>query len=251
MTTIMTTTTPTDGIAAEKSTGISDVADDWSLPPGFAPRGSAVRGEEDDDDAPSYIVPVPTIYESTERGERRFDLYSRLLLDRIIVLSRAIDDRVANLVTAQLLFLESQDPEKDISIYINSPGGSITAGMGIYDTMRTIKCDVSTTVIGQAASMGSFLLLAGTKGKRFALPNSRIMIHQPSGGWRGQATDLAIHMEEMRRIRKMVYGLMAEHTGRTFEEVDAASERDNFMSPQQALDFGIIDAVVDRTNRKK
>jgi len=205
--------------------------------------------DEDDDNTPEYVVPVPLVYEQTERGERRFDLYSRLLLDRIIVLSREIDDRIANLVTAQLLFLESQDPNKDISIYINSPGGVVTAGMAIYDTMQLLRCSVSTTVIGQAASMGAVLLLAGAKGKRHALPNSRIMIHQPSGGGRGQATDLRIQYDEMMRTREMLYTVMANHTGRTFEEIEKASYRDNFMSPQQAMDFGIIDSISD-TNRK-
>ncbi|MDX2175123.1 MAG: ATP-dependent Clp protease proteolytic subunit [Candidatus Sumerlaeia bacterium] len=193
-------------------------------------------------------MPVPTVYEQTERGERRFDLYSRLLVDRIIVMSRAIDDRVANLVTAQLLFLEAQDPEKDINIYINSPGGVVTAGMAIYDTMQSIRCAVSTTVIGQAASMGAVLLLSGAKGKRYSLPNSRIMIHQPSGGGRGQATDLRIQYEEMMRTRDTLYRVMAEHTGRSFDEVLKASDRDNFMSPEAAKEFGIIDEIVDRNN---
>lgn len=213
-------------------------------------RAGAPRADEDDD-TPEYVVPVPLVFESTERGDRRFDLYSRLLLDRIIVLSREIDDRVANLVTAQLLFLEAQDPGKDISFYINSPGGVVTAGMAIYDTMQMIRCDVSTTVIGQAASMGAVLLLAGTKGKRFALPNARIMIHQPSGGGRGQAVDLKIQYEEMMRTRDMLYQVMSRHTGRTFDEIMKASDRDNFMSPEQAIEFGIIDGIANRKAEKK
>lgn len=204
------------------------------------------RADEDDDDEMPYIVPVPQVFESTERGDRRFDLYSRLLVDRIVLLSRPIDDRVANLLTAQLLFLEAQDPDKDISLYINSPGGSVSAGMAIYDTMQLLRCKVSTTVIGQAASMGAVLLLAGAKGKRYALPNARIMIHQPSGGSRGQATDLRIQYEEMMRVRDMLYAIMSEHTGRSVEEILKASDRDNFMSPEQAIEFGIIDAIAER-----
>lgn len=204
------------------------------------------RADEDDDDDNVVLIPVPSVFEETDRGDRRFDLYSRLLLDRIVMLQRPIDDRVGNLITAQLLFLESNDPGKDVSIYINSPGGVVTAGMAIYDTMQLVRCEVSTTCIGQAASMGAVLLLAGAKGKRYALSNARIMIHQPSGGARGQATDLRIQMEEMIRIRQMLYAVMSKHTGRTVDEITAASDRDNFMSPEEAMNFGIIDAVVSK-----
>lgn len=200
----------------------------------------------DDDDWDYYVIPNPMVYEETERGMQRYDLYSRLLKDRIIFLGRDVNDRVANLVTAQLLFLETQDPGKDVNFYINSPGGSISAGMAIYDTMQLIKCDTATVCIGQAASMGAFLLLAGAKDKRSALPHARIMIHQPLGGGRGQVSDLYIQYREMMRVRDMVYGTIAKHTGRTFEEVVAACDRDNFMGPEQAKEFGIIDRVVER-----
>lgn len=201
---------------------------------------------EDDDDFNYYIIPNPIVVEENERGVQRYDLYSRLLKDRIIFLGRDIDDRVANLITAQLLFLETQDPEKDINFYINSPGGVITSGLGIYDTMQLIKCDVATVCIGQASSMGSLLLLSGTKGKRGALPHARIMIHQPLGGMRGQAADLEIHYREMVAIRDTVYGIMSHHTGRTFDEVFHACDRDNYMSPEEAKNFGIIDQVITR-----
>jgi len=171
-------------------------------------------------------------------------LYSRLLLDRIVLINREFDDRLASLVTAQLLFLESQDAEKPINIYINSPGGVITSGMAIYDTMQLIKPEVSTTVIGQAASMGAVILLAGAHGKRYALPNSRIMIHQPSGGSRGTSIDIEIQTRETVRVRERLYEVMAEHTGRSVEEIFKACDRDNFMEPQEALDFGIIDEIV-------
>ncbi len=197
-----------------------------------------------DDDGDVIYIPVPRIIEQTERGERVFDLFSRLLVDRIIMLNRDFNDRMANLITAQLLFLESQDPEKPIHIYINSPGGVITSGMAIYDTMQLIKPKISTTVMGQAASMGSFILLAGDKGQRFALPNSRIMIHQPSGGSGGTSMDIEIQTREMVRVRESLYGLMAKHTGHTIEEIYKACERDNFMSPEEAKDFGLIDEVV-------
>lgn len=197
----------------------------------------------DDDDDVIYI-PVPRVIEQTDRGERVFDLFSRLLCDRIIMLNREFDDRMANLITAQLLFLESQDPEKPIHIYINSPGGVITSGMAIYDTMQLIKPKISTTVMGLAASMGSFILLAGEKGQRFALPNSQIMIHQPSGGSRGTSMDIEIHTNEIVRVRESLYGLMAKHTGRTIEEVHKACERDNNMSAEEAKEFGLIDEIV-------
>ncbi|MBI1289872.1 ATP-dependent Clp protease proteolytic subunit [bacterium] len=192
-------------------------------------------------------MPHPMVYEETERGSQRFDLYSRLLRDRIIFMGSEVNDRVANLITAQLLFLETQDPDKDVNFYINSPGGSISAGMGVYDTMQLVRCDVATVCIGQAASMGSFLLCAGAKGKRGSLPHSRIMIHQPAiGTIRGQVTDLNIQYQEMMRVREMVYGTIAKHCGRPFEQVAEACYRDNFMSPAQARDFGLIDNIIER-----
>ena len=189
---------------------------------------------------------VPYVVEQTSRGERSYDIFSRLLNDRIIMLSDQVNDATASLVVAQLLYLESQDTEKDISLYINSPGGSITSGMAIYDTMQYIKCDVSTICIGMAASMGAFLLAAGTKGKRFALPNSEIMIHQPliSGGLSGQCTDIKIHSDHLVRIRQRMNEMLAENTGKPFEQVQADTERDNYMTAQEALEYGIIDKVI-------
>ena len=189
---------------------------------------------------------VPYVVEQTSRGERSYDIFSRLLNDRIIFLSEEVNDTTAALVVAQMLYLEAQDPDKDIQFYINSPGGSVTAGMAIYDTMRYIKCDVATICVGMAASMGAFLLSAGTKGKRMALPNAEIMIHQPSAGTQGQITDMAIHLKRLQIIKERMNHIMAENTGRTVEEVTAACERDNFMSAQEALDFGLIDRVIDR-----
>ena len=187
---------------------------------------------------------VPMVVEQTARGERAFDIYSRLLKERVIFLVGPIDDFMANLVVAQLLFLESENPDKDISLYINSPGGVITSGLSIYDTMRFVKPDVSTLCIGQACSMGSFLLSAGAKGKRFALPNSRIMIHQPSGGAQGQATDIEIQAREILKMREQLNGLYAEHTGQPLERIERDMERDNFMSATQARDYGLIDSVI-------
>ena len=197
---------------------------------------------------------VPMVIETTGRSERAYDIYSRLLKDRIILLGSEVNDTVASLVCAQLLFLESQDPEKEISLYINSPGGSVTAGLAIYDTMRYItapvstvcmgRCDVSTICIGLAASFGAFLLAGGTRGKRLALPNSQIMIHQPLGGFQGQATDVDIHAREMLRIKERLNTLLAENTGKSYDEVVRATERDNFLTPEQALEFGIIDRVL-------
>ena len=187
---------------------------------------------------------IPYVVEQTNRGERSYDIYSRLLKDRIIFLGGEIDDDVANTVVAQLLFLEMEDPDADICLYINSPGGSVTAGMAIYDTMQYIKCDVATITIGMAASMGAFLLSAGTKGKRMALPNAEIMIHQPSAGTQGQITDMAIHLKRLQVIKERMNKIMAENTGRTIEEVTAACERDNFMSAEEALAFGLIDKVI-------
>ena len=188
---------------------------------------------------------IPYVVEQTSRGERSFDIFSRLLNDRIIFLSEEVNDTSASLSVAQLLYLEAQDPDKDIQFYINSPGGSVTAGMAIYDTMRYIKCDVATICVGMAASMGAFLLSAGTKGKRLALPNAEIMIHQPSAGTQGQITDMAIHMKRLQTIKERMNRIMAENTGRSIEEVTAACERDNFMTAEEALAFGLVDRVLD------
>ena len=190
---------------------------------------------------------VPMVVEQTNRGERSYDIYSRLLNDRIVFLSEEVNDTTASLVVAQLLYLEGQDPDKDISFYINSPGGSITAGMAIYDTMQYIKPDVSTICVGMAASMGAFLLTSGAKGKRFALPNSEIMIHQPLGGTKGQATDLKIHTEWILRIRDKLNRILSENTGQPLEVIQRDTERDNFMDAQQALEYGLIDKIF--TNR--
>jgi len=189
---------------------------------------------------------VPVVVEQTNRGERAYDIYSRLLKDRIIFLGTAIDDLVANTVIAQLLFLEAEDPKKDIHLYINSPGGSVTAGLAIYDTMQYIKPDVSTICLGQAASMGAFLLAAGAKGKRFALPYSRIMIHQPSGGAQGQSTDIDIQAKEILRIRQIINEILSKHTGQPIEKIERDTDRDYFMSAQQAKEYGIIDEVMTR-----
>ena len=189
---------------------------------------------------------VPMVVEQTGRGERSYDIFSRLLNDRIIFLSDEVNDATASLVVAQLLYLEAQDPDKDISFYINSPGGSVTAGMAIYDTMNFIKCDVSTVCIGMAASMGAFLLSAGTKGKRFALPNSEIMIHQPLGGAKGQATDIKIQAELILRTRDRLNAILAKNTGKSIDEIARDTERDNYMTADQALDYGLIDKVIDK-----
>ena len=188
---------------------------------------------------------IPYVVEQTSRGERSYDIFSRLLNDRIIFLSEEVNDATASLIVAQMLYLEAQDPDKDIQFYINSPGGSVTAGMAIYDTMQYIKCDVATITIGMAASMGAFLLSAGTKGKRMALPNAEIMIHQPSAGTQGQITDMAIHLKRLETIKARMNRIMAENTGRPVEEVTAACERDNFMSAEEALAFGLIDRVLE------
>ncbi len=188
---------------------------------------------------------VPIVVEQTNRGERSYDIYSRLLKDRIIFLGTPIDDYVANLVIAQLIFLEADDPGQDIFIYINSPGGVVTSGLAIYDTMQYIKPDIQTICIGQAASMGSFLLTAGTKGKRHALPNSRIMIHQPSGGFQGQASDIEIHATETRKIKDKLNSIMAKHTGKDVKQVEKDSDRDNFMSAVEAKEYGLVDDVIE------
>lgn len=194
---------------------------------------------------------VPMVVEQTARGERAFDIYSRLLKDRLIFLGGPIDDYVANLVVAQLLFLESENPDKDISIYINSPGGVVTAGLAIYDTMQFIKPDVSTMCVGQAASMGALLLAAGTHGKRYCLPNARVMIHQPLGGVQGQASDIAIHAEETLKIRAKLNQILAKHTGQPEEVIAKDTDRDNFMSSDKAVKYGLVDKILDYRNTKK
>jgi len=196
----------------------------------------------------SYLVPM--VVEQTNRGERSYDIYSRLLKDRIVFLGSSIDENVANLVIAQLLFLEAEDPDKDISLYINSPGGSITAGMAIYDTMQHIRCDVSTICVGLAASMGAFLLAAGAKSKRFALPNAEIMIHQPLGGTQGQATDIEIHARRILRMRESLNKILAERTGQSLEKIQEDTERDYFMSAEEAKNYGIIDEVMSQPRKK-
>ncbi len=187
---------------------------------------------------------IPMVIEQSGRGERSYDIYSRLLKERVIFLVGPVNDMVANLVVAQLLFLEAENPDKDISLYINSPGGSVTAGMSIYDTMQFVKPDVSTLCIGQAASMGAFLLAAGAKDKRFSLPNSRIMIHQPSGGFQGQSSDIAIHAKEIMYLREKLNAILSSHTGKTADEIDLDTERDNFMSAEESVKYGMIDKVI-------
>jgi len=191
---------------------------------------------------------VPMVVEQSARGERAYDIYSRLLKERVIFLVGPVEDHMANLVVAQLLYLEAENPDKDIHLYINSPGGSVTAGMSIYDTMQFVKPDVSTMCLGQAASMGAFLLAGGAKGKRFALPNSRVMIHQPLGGYQGQATDIEIHTKEILSIREKLNKLLAEHTGQDLETIARDTDRDNFMDPFAAKEYGLIDDVLDRRN---
>ena len=192
---------------------------------------------------------VPMVVEQTPRGERAFDIYSRLLKERVIFITGPIEDHMANLVVAQLLFLEAENPEKDINIYINSPGGSVTSGMSIYDTMSYIKPDISTLCIGQASSMGAILLTGGTKGKRFALPNSRIMIHQPLGGFQGQATDIEIHAQEILKIRTKLNEILSLHSGKDIDKVSQDTERDNFMSGDEAVKYGLIDKVIDKRDK--
>ncbi|MGL4990108.1 MAG: ATP-dependent Clp endopeptidase proteolytic subunit ClpP [Sarcina sp.] len=194
---------------------------------------------------------VPMVVEQTSRGERSYDIFSRLLKDRIIMLSGEVNDVTSNLVVAQLLFLESEDPDKDIYLYINSPGGSITSGMAIYDTMQYIKCDVSTICIGMAASMGAFLLSSGAKGKRFALPNSEIMIHQPLGGFQGQATDIDIHAKRILKIKENLNKILSENTGKSLDQIENDVERDYFMEAQEAADYGLVDKVITRSQISK
>ncbi|OIR04467.1 ATP-dependent Clp protease proteolytic subunit [mine drainage metagenome] len=193
---------------------------------------------------PKALGYIPMVIEQSGRGERSYDIYSRLLKERVIFLVGPVNDMSANLVVAQLLFLEAENPDKDIYLYINSPGGSVTAGMSIYDTMQFIKPDVSTLCIGQAASMGAFLLASGAKGKRFSLPNSRVMIHQPSGGFQGQSSDIEIHAKEILYLRERLNAILAHHTGKTAEEIDRDTERDNFMSAEQSVAYGMIDKVI-------
>lgn len=187
---------------------------------------------------------VPMVVEQTAKGERSYDIYSRLLKERVIFMVGQVEDHMANLIVAQMLFLESENPDKDISLYINSPGGSVTAGMAIYDTMQFIKSDVSTLCVGQACSMGAFLLAGGAKEKRFALPHSRIMIHQPLGGFQGQASDIAIHAEEILKMRETLNKILADHTGKKLKDLEKDTDRDNFMSAQEAADYGIVDSVI-------
>jgi len=189
---------------------------------------------------------IPMVVEQSNRGERAYDIYSRLLKERIVFVVGPINDAVASLVTAQLLYLESEDPKKEISLYINSPGGLVTAGLGIYDTMQYVKPEVTTLCIGQAASMGSFLLASGAKGKRFSLPNSRIMVHQPSAGFQGQATDIEIHANEVLSLKKRLNEIYSKHTNKSIDEINSALERDNFMTPENAKNFGLIDEVVEK-----
>ena len=196
------------------------------------------------DQDPEALGLVPMVVEQTSRGERSFDIYSRLLKERVIFIVGAIEDHMANLIVAQLLFLESENPDKDVHLYINSPGGSVTAGLSIYDTMRFIKPDVSTMCIGQAASMGAFLLSGGTKGKRYILPNARTMIHQPSGGAQGQATDIEIQAKEILFLRERLNSLLADHTGQTMEVIERDTERDRFMSAEQSVEYGLVDEVI-------
>ena len=202
--------------------------------------------EHSSDWNPQALGLVPMVVEQSGRGERAYDIYSRLLKERVVFLVGPVNDASANLVVAQLLFLEAENPDKDIYLYINSPGGSVTAGMSIYDTMQFIKPDVSTLCIGQAASMGAFLLTAGAKGKRFALPNSRVMIHQPLGGFQGQASDIAIHAKEILSIRERLNRLMSEHTGQPMERIEKDTDRDNFLSANEAAEYGLIDKVLSR-----
>jgi ATP-dependent Clp protease, protease subunit len=190
------------------------------------------------------MIPYPTVIEQTHRGERAYDLYSRLLKDRIVFLGTPVDDDVANIIVAQMLFLESEDPDKDINLYINSPGGSVTSGLAIYDTMQYVKCQVSTICMGQAASMGALLLTAGAKGKRFSLPHSRIMIHQPSGGFGGQASDIELHAKEILRLKAKLNEIMQKHTGQALERIEKDTDRDYFMGAGEAKEYGLIDEVV-------
>ena len=211
---------------------------------------NVVEGRQRMKESPALTV-IPMVVEQTGRGERAYDIYSRLLKDRIVILGSIVTDEVANLITAQLLFLESEDPEKDIYFYINSPGGSVTAGLAVYDTIQYIRPDVSTLCIGQAASMGALLLAAGAKGKRYALPHARILIHQPLGGVEGQATDIGIHAREILRVREQLNQILSKHTGQPLERVEQDTDRDRFLTSKQALEYGIIDEVIVSRGGKK
>jgi len=219
---------------------------DMSAPAGSA-SANGLAGMQD----PRMLGLVPMVIETSGRGERAYDIYSRLLRERVVFLVGPVNDATANLVVAQLLFLESENPEKDIHLYINSPGGSVTAGMAIYDTMQFIKPDVSTLCIGQAASMGAFLLTAGAKGKRYCLPNSRVMIHQPLGGFQGQASDIEIHAKEILYLKAKLNRMMAEHTGQSLERIERDTDRDNFLSAREAVDYGLVDQVLERRTATK
>jgi ATP-dependent Clp protease protease subunit len=216
---------------------------DQQARPDKQPKGMSMEQSGFDQD-PQALGLVPMVIEQTSRGERSFDIYSRLLKERVIFIVGAIEDHMANLIVAQLLFLESENPDKDVHLYINSPGGSVTAGLSIYDTMRFIKPDVSTMCIGQAASMGAFLLSGGTKGKRYILPNARTMIHQPSGGAQGQATDIEIQAKEILFLRERLNSLLADHTGQTMEVIERDTERDRFMSAEKSVEYGLVDEVI-------
>ena len=202
--------------------------------------------KQDKPELDTKMALVPMVVEQSARGERSYDIYSRLLKERVIFLVGEVEDHMANLIVAQMLFLESENPDKDINLYINSPGGSVTAGMAIYDTMQFLNCDVSTTCIGQAASMGAFLLCSGKKGKRFCLPHSRVMIHQPLGGFRGQASDIEIHAKEILSIKHQLNSIMAKHSGQPLDSVEVATDRDNFLSAEEAKGFGLVDQILER-----
>jgi len=222
------------------------------MQPGWMPRAPAWMEPQAERDDPQGLGLVPMVIEQSGRGERAYDIYSRLLKERVVFLVGVVNEMTANLIVAQLLFLESENPDKDISFYINSPGGSVSAGLAIYDTMQFIKPDVSTLCVGQAASMGSFLLAAGAKGKRFCLPNSRIMIHQPMGGYQGQASDIEIHAKEILYLRARLNEMLAQHTGQSVETIARDTDRDNFMSAEEAVKYGLVDNVLsNRADAKK
>ena len=214
------------------------------MQPGWMPRAAAWMEPQAERDGPQGLGLVPMVIEQSGRGERAYDIYSRLLKERVVFLVGVVNEMTANLIVAQLLFLESENPDKDISFYINSPGGSVSAGLAIYDTMQFIKPDVSTLCVGQAASMGSFLLAAGAKGKRFCLPNSRVMIHQPMGGYQGQASDIEIHAKEILYLRARLNEMLAKHTGQSVETISRDTDRDNFMSAEEAVKYGLVDNVL-------
>jgi ATP-dependent Clp protease protease subunit len=222
------------------------------MQPGWMPRAAGWSEPQAEGDGPQGLGLVPMVIEQSGRGERAYDIYSRLLKERVVFLVGVVNEMTANLIVAQLLFLESENPDKDISFYINSPGGSVSAGLAIYDTMQFIKPDVSTLCVGQAASMGSFLLAAGAKGKRFCLPNSRIMIHQPMGGFQGQASDIEIHAKEILYLRARLNEMLAQHTGQSVENIARDTDRDNFMSAEEAVKYGLVDNVLsNRADAKK